>query len=128
MLHIKFDINDFVRLFLVTPEEPTLVGPTLMTSGTVGTWMCSSVNGYPPPTMTMRVDHTQFSSDQFSVTRAYNVTTKSYTLIGVLSWVPKAADDNRTLYCDVSHPATIATPQTVSLQLTVNGTHYRLQY
>ena len=51
---------------------------------------------------------------------------KSYTVTGTLNWSPTIGNNGQTLFCDVAHPITLNTPQTVSLPLTVIGNYYYL--
>ena len=111
-----------VLYFTVAPHAPTLTGPTVLVSESPGTWRCTSILGYPPPTMTIRIGNTAFTN-QVTYNTNYDANSKSYTVTGTLSWAPTSNNNGQTLYCDVFHPdtSTTNTPQTVGLPLTING-------
>ena len=69
--------------------------------------------------MTMRIENNQFSTSEFTTTSVSPDGAKSYTVTGTLKWSPTIGNNGQTLFCDVAHPITLNTPQTVSLPLTV---------
>ncbi|VDI61136.1 Hypothetical predicted protein [Mytilus galloprovincialis] len=97
----------------VSPQAPTLTGPTTLTPGQQGIWTCISANGYPAGIMTMRNKdkNTQFTSE-FSSTGV--IDQKSYDVTGTLSWNPVISNIGDTICCDVTHTTTLGnTSQTV---------------
>lgn len=108
------------EIFLIaSPEIPTLSGPTSLTAGTTGTWTCISVGGFPLQSLSMRIGDQVFNSNELGTFSQHDVVHKSYTVIGILTWTPKLGHDGQQISCDVKHPETSISPQTVSLQLTV---------
>ncbi|VDI13507.1 obscurin-RhoGEF [Mytilus galloprovincialis] len=102
-----------------TPEIPTLSGPTLLTAGTTGTWTCISVGGFPLQSLSMRIGEQVFNNNELSTFSQHDIVHKSFTVIGILTWTPKLGHDGQQISCDVKHPETSVSPQTVSLPLTV---------
>ena len=109
-------------MFSGPPQTPILTGPTDLVDGKgPSRWTCVSIGGYPAPTMTMRIENTQFTT-AFTSSSSYIHETKTYTRNYTLKWEPTLSNNGQTLYCDVLHPSTLGnTPQTVSLQLTLKG-------
>ena len=104
--------------FPATPSTPILNGPTQLTQGETGTWTCTSRGGYPEQRMGMRIGNSNFNNE-LSVQSVFDNTARTYTLTGTLVWAPNIGHNGMTGFCDVTHPETLAAPQTVSLPLTV---------
>jgi hypothetical protein len=66
----------------------------------------------------MRIGNNQFSTNEFTTTSMTPDGAKSYTVTGTLNWIPTIGNNGQTLFCDVAHPITLNTPQTVSLPRT----------
>ena len=110
------------RLFNITaePNTPTLTGPTSLTPGITKQWTCVSLGGIPAPAMSFRIGNNKLTSGVN--TNAALQTDKTYTVTGVLTWVPSLTNNGDTLYCDVEHQQTRGNNlQTVSLQLSVTS-------
>ncbi|XP_052093030.1 hemicentin-1-like isoform X16 [Mytilus californianus] len=103
-----------------TPSQPTLTGPTALTSGTPGTWTCTSIGAFPAQSMSMRIGNQVFSAE-LSVNTQFDSNARSYTAVGTLNWSPTMINNGQTIFCDVTHPDTLNGPQTVSLPLTVRS-------
>ncbi|XP_063416377.1 titin-like [Mytilus trossulus] len=102
-----------------SPEIPTLSGPTSLTAGTTGTWTCISVGGFPLQSLSMRIGDQVFNTNELVTFSQHDIVHKSYTVIGILTWTPKLSHDGQQISCDIKHPETSISPQTVGLQLTV---------
>ncbi|XP_071149589.1 synaptogenesis protein syg-2-like [Mytilus edulis] len=100
------------------PKVPVLTGPTNMVSGSSGTWTCSSLNGYPAPTISIRIQD-QHYTDEFVIVQSYDVIDRSYTVTGTLDVVPLSDKSGQTLCCHVSHLINNKVPQSVCLQLSI---------
>ncbi|XP_076091545.1 uncharacterized protein LOC143063333 isoform X3 [Mytilus galloprovincialis] len=105
-----------------SPTQPTLVGPTSMTAGSSGTWTCTSIGGFPLQTMSMRINNVVVNSNELSINSQYNSNLRTYTVVGTLNKALNMGHNGQTLFCDVTHPETLTSPQTVSLPLTVRST------
>lgn len=103
-----------------TPSQPTLTGPTALTSGRPGTWTCTSIGAFPAQSMSMRIGNQVFSAE-LSVNTQFDSNARSYTAVGTLNWSPTMVNNGQTIFCDVTHPDTLNGPQTVSLPLTVRS-------
>ncbi|CAG2244376.1 unnamed protein product [Mytilus edulis] len=101
------------------PKVPVLTGPTNMVSGSSGTWTCSSLNGYPAPTISIRIQD-QHYTNEFVVVQSYDVIDRSYTVTGTLEVVPLSNNSGQNLCCDASHLFNNKVPQSVCLQLTID--------
>ena len=97
---------------------PVLVGPNEVLPGAQTTWTCTSMGGYPAQKMSMRIGNNVFTNE-LTTNTAYVAATESYTVTGTLLWAPTTANNQQTLFCDVTHAETLSTPQTVSKVLTV---------
>lgn len=104
-----------------SPQQPTLTGPSTVTSGTTNTWTCVSIGGNPDPRMSMRIENTGFNRE-FTTTSVLDQTSNTYRVTGTLSWAPGSHHNQLTLFCDVEHD-TLDRPQTVNLPLTVLSKH-----
>ncbi|XP_076091547.1 uncharacterized protein LOC143063333 isoform X5 [Mytilus galloprovincialis] len=102
------------------PTMPVLVGPNEVLPGAQTTWTCTSLGGYPAQKMSMRIGNTVFTNE-LTTNTAYVPATESYTVTGTLLWAPTTANNQQTLFCDVTHAETSSTPQTVSKVLTVRS-------
>ncbi|CAG2194009.1 HMCN [Mytilus edulis] len=103
----------------VSPESPTLTGPSTLTPGQQGRWTCISANGYPAGVMTMKNKNknTQFTTE---FTSSSVLDQKSFDVTGTLTWSPVIVNNGDTICCDVTHTTTLGnTPQTVCRQITV---------
>ncbi|XP_063411506.1 nephrin-like [Mytilus trossulus] len=101
-----------------TSKAPILTGPTNLISGSSGTWTCSSLNGYPAPTISIRIQD-RYYTNEFVVVQSYDVIDRSYTVTGTLEVVPLSDKSGQTLCCDVNHLLNSKVPQSVCLQLTI---------
>ncbi|XP_052079229.1 hemicentin-1-like isoform X2 [Mytilus californianus] len=108
----------YIELYFA-PKVPTLTGPTNLVSGSSGTWSCSSMNGYPAPTISMRIQDRHYTNELI-VVQSYDVIDRSYTVSGTLNLVPSSDKSGQNLCCDVSHLFNNKVPQSVCLQLTIN--------
>ncbi|XP_063424603.1 hemicentin-1-like isoform X2 [Mytilus trossulus] len=102
------------------PTMPVLVGPNEVLPGAQTTWTCTSLGGYPAQKMSMRMGNNVFTNE-LTTNTAYVAATESYTVTGTLLWAPTTANDQQTLFCDVTHAETLSAPQTVSKILTVRS-------
>ena len=91
-----------------------------MVSGSSGTWTCSSLNGYPAPSISIRIQD-QHYTNEFVVVQSYDVIDRSYTVTGTLDVVPLSDKSGQTLCCHVSHLINNKVPQSVCLQLSIEG-------
>lgn len=104
----------------VAPRVPTLTGPSTLISGSSGKWTCSSANGYPAPTLSMRIQDRQYTNE-ITVLQSYDIIDKSYTVAGTLNLVPSIDKTGQDLCCDVIYLFGNNDPQSTCLQLTING-------
>lgn len=72
--------------------------------------------------MSMRIGSTPLNNG-FVGKSEYNLVSNLYTMTGTLTWSPSSNNDQDTLFCDVTHPETLQTPQTAALPLTVESEH-----
>ncbi|CAG2244103.1 unnamed protein product [Mytilus edulis] len=86
----------------VAPTFPILTGPTNLISGSTGIWTCSSLNGYPAPTISIRIQDRHYTNDLI-ILQSYNVIDRSYTVTGTLDVVPLSNNSGQNLCCDASH-------------------------
>ncbi|CAC5394182.1 unnamed protein product [Mytilus coruscus] len=68
----------------------------------------------------MRIQDQSYTQELI-VVHSYDVTDKSYTVTGTLNLVPSSDKSGQNLCCDVSHLFNNKVPQSVCLQLTING-------
>ncbi|CAC5394181.1 unnamed protein product [Mytilus coruscus] len=108
----------YIELYF-SPKVPILTGPTNLISGTSGKWTCSSMNGYPAPTVSMRIQD-RYYTNEVIVVQSYNVIDRSYTVAGTLDLVPLSDKSGQNLCCDVSHLFDSKVPQSVCLHLTID--------
>lgn len=109
--------------FSAPPNNPKLTGPNSVVSGEQKTWTCVSTGAYPEQSMSMRIGDRDITNG-FVTNSDFNSVTKLYTVTGTLTWAPSSNNHDETLYCDVTHQETLGqTPQTASLQLTVQSEH-----
>ncbi|CAC5394179.1 unnamed protein product [Mytilus coruscus] len=108
----------YIELYFA-PKVPILTGPTNLISGSSGIWTCSSINGYPAPTISMRIQDRHYTNELI-VVQSFDVIEKSYTVTGTLNLVPSSDKSGQNLCCDVSHLFNNKVPQSVCLQLTIN--------
>lgn len=76
--------------------------------------------------MSIRLENSVFTTE-VTTKSEYDQTSKTYKVTGTLVWSPDTSNNGQSLYCDVTHPETLGpnNPQTVSLQLTVQGKNRR---
>ncbi|CAG2221264.1 unnamed protein product [Mytilus edulis] len=114
--------NALVRTFyvelLIPPDPPVINGPSFLISGQSGTWICTSINGYHAPSISMEIDGKHF--DDITVVSKYDTSSKAYIVTGSINWAPTTANDGQTILCEVRHQ-TLTTPQTVGLTIAVNA-------
>ncbi|XP_076088231.1 neural cell adhesion molecule 2-like isoform X1 [Mytilus galloprovincialis] len=108
----------YIELYFA-PKVPILNGPTNLISGTSGKWTCSSMNGYPPPSISMRIQDRHYTNDLI-ILQSYDVIDRSYTVTGTLDLVPSSDKNGQNLCCDVTHLFNKKVPQSVCIQLTIN--------
>ncbi|XP_052062401.1 uncharacterized protein LOC127702300 isoform X2 [Mytilus californianus] len=108
----------YIELYFA-PRVPTLTGPPTLPSGSSGKWTCSSANGYPAPTISMRIQDRQYTNE-IIVVQSYDVIDRSYTVTGTLNLVPSIDKTGQDLCCDVSYLFDNNDPQSTCLQLTIN--------
>ena len=98
-------------------------GPTDLVAGNPGTWTCTSSNGYPAGTMTIKNTNTgvTFTSPEYSSVSTPVNGGRSFTVTGTLNWSPALSNNGNQLCCEVAHPTTISTPQSVCKTLNVRG-------
>ncbi|XP_052080685.1 peroxidasin homolog [Mytilus californianus] len=108
----------YIELYF-SPKVPILTGPTNLISGSSGKWTCSSMNGYPAPTISMRTQDLYYTNELI-VVQYYDVIDRSYSVTGTLNLVPSSDKSRQNLCCDVSHLFNNKVPQSVCLQLTIN--------
>ncbi|XP_076109604.1 synaptogenesis protein syg-2-like [Mytilus galloprovincialis] len=108
----------YIELYFA-PRVPTLTGPSTLISGSSGEWTCSSANGYPAPTLSMRIQDRQYTNE-ITVVQSYDVIDKSYTVAGTLNLVPSTDKTGQDLCCDVTYLFDNNDPQSTCLQLTIN--------
>ncbi|XP_063411503.1 peroxidasin homolog [Mytilus trossulus] len=101
-----------------TPTVPILTGPTNLISGSSGKWTCSSLHGYPAPTISIRIQDRHYTNE-FVVVQSYDVIDRSYIVSGTLDVVPLSDKSGQNICCDVSHLLNNKEPQSVCLQLTI---------
>ncbi|CAG2184798.1 unnamed protein product [Mytilus edulis] len=109
----------YCLVILVAPKVPILTGPTNLISGSSGTWTCSSMNGYPAQTISIRIQEQYYTNDLI-ILQSYDVIDRSYTVTGTLDLVPSSDKNGQNLCCDVSHLFNNKVPQSVCIQLTIN--------
>ncbi|XP_071150175.1 hemicentin-1-like [Mytilus edulis] len=107
----------YIELYF-SSNIPILTGPTKLTSGSAGKWTCSAMNGYPAPTISMRIEDQSYTQE-LTIVHTYDVTDKSYTVAGSLNLVPSSEKSGQTICCDVSNLFNNKLPQSVCLQLTI---------
>ncbi|XP_076088987.1 synaptogenesis protein syg-2-like [Mytilus galloprovincialis] len=100
------------------PKVPVLTGPSNLISGSAGKWTCSSLNGYPAPTISIRIQDRHYT-DEFVVVQSYDVIDRSYTVTGTLDLVPLSDNSGQNICCDASHLINNKVPQSVCLQLSI---------
>ncbi|VDI57906.1 Hypothetical predicted protein [Mytilus galloprovincialis] len=108
----------YIELYFA-PRVPTLTGPSTLISGSSGKWTCSSANGYPAPTLSMRIQDRQYTNE-ITVLQSYDIIDKSYTVAGTLNLVPSIDKTGQDLCCDVIYLFGNNDPQSTCLQLTIN--------
>ncbi|VDI75933.1 Hypothetical predicted protein [Mytilus galloprovincialis] len=108
----------YIELYFA-PKVPILNGPTNLISGTSGKWTCSSMNGYPPSSISMRIQDRLYTNDLI-ILQSYDVIDRSYTVTGTLDLVPSSDKNGQNLCCDVTHLFNKKVPQSVCIQLTIN--------
>ncbi|XP_052062396.1 peroxidasin homolog [Mytilus californianus] len=107
----------YIELYFA-PRAPIVNGPATLIAGSSGKWTCSSGNGYPAPTISMRIQDRQYTND-LTVVQSYDIIDRSYTVAGTLNLVPSSDKSGQNLCCDVSHLFDINTPQSVCMQLAI---------
>ncbi|XP_052092440.1 cell adhesion molecule DSCAML1-like [Mytilus californianus] len=70
-----------------TPQPPTLTGPSTLTPGTLYTWTCVSLGGYPEQTMSIRVENSVFTNEA-TFKSEYDDSSKAFRVTGTLVWSP----------------------------------------
>ncbi|CAG2196171.1 HMCN [Mytilus edulis] len=108
----------YIELYFA-PRVPTLTGPSTLISGSSGKWTCSAANGYPAPTLSMRIQDRQYTNE-ITVLQSYDIIDKSYTVAGTLNLVPSIDKTGQDLCCDVIYLFGNNDPQSTCLQLTIN--------
>ncbi|XP_076088318.1 hemicentin-1-like [Mytilus galloprovincialis] len=106
----------YIELYF-TPTVPILTGPTNLISGSSGTWTCSSMNGYPAPTISMSIQEQYYD---FIAVYSYDTTDNMYTVAGTLDLILSSEKSGRSLCCNISQLFDNKEPQSVCLQLTIN--------
>ncbi|XP_052061923.1 hemicentin-1-like [Mytilus californianus] len=108
----------YIELYFA-PRVPTLTGPSTLLSGSSGKWICSSANGYPAPTISIRIQDRQYTNE-IAVVQSYDIIDRSYTVAGTLNLVPSTDKTGQDLCCDVIYLFDNNDPQSTCLQLTIN--------
>ncbi|VDI45235.1 Hypothetical predicted protein [Mytilus galloprovincialis] len=110
-------VRSFYLELLIPPDPPVIKGPTFLISGQSGTWICTSINGYHAPSISLEIDDKHF--DDITVVSKYDASSKAYIVTGSINWTPTTDNDGQTILCEVRHQALTA-PQIVGLTIAVN--------
>lgn len=121
---ISKSVNDIIChcfIIKVAPRVPMINGPAKLIAGSSGKWTCSSVNGYPAPTISFRIQDREYTNE-ITVVQSYDIIDRSYTVVGISNLVPSSDKSGQSLCCGVSHLLDINTPQSICMQLAIEGT------
>lgn len=73
----------------------------------------------------MRIQDRHYTNELI-VVQSYDVLDRSYTVSGTLHLVPSSDKSGQHFCCDVSNLFNSKAPQSVCLQLTINGMNYQI--